>query len=219
MNRVRAIALMVSAGVIASCGGGSGSSGTTLQQADVDQLSASLADAFANASATQPSTLVGGAAQSIDAVLGDGAQRSGALTTSVAVNHATACPVDGHVTATGNVFAICPTPPATGSCNLSGAITFNFGDRTNNLNDCTYSNGLVVDGSLMVTLSGTASGGTVTLTETVTGSLELDRKGPTGGLVPIDVGGLSSCFVLLTAKLPERTITGSVCGQAVSRTF
>ncbi len=207
MTRRMAIALVVAVAFGVSCGGSDSTSSGTLQQADIDQMMNSIADAVANASGTTPT----------NALVAE--PRSASLSASAAVNHVVACPVDGHVTTTGNVFATCPTPPATGACTMSGAATINYGDVTNNLNDCTYANGLVVDGSLFVTLSGTANGTAITLSESLTGSLSLNRKGPTGGLVPLDLGGLSSCFVFLTAKLPERTITGDVCGNAVNRTF
>ncbi len=210
MTRRIAVAGLLSVALGAGCGGGGSSSGGSLQQADVDLISSSIADALANSGAssgTSSTALTVAVPQAAD------------LSTSAAVNYVVACPVDGHVTTTGNVFASCPTPPATGACTLSGAVTISYGDRTNNINDCTYANDLVVDGSLFLTLSGTASGTAITLSESLTGSLGLYRKGPTGGLVPIDVNGLSSCFVFLTAKLPERTITGDVCGVAVNRTF
>jgi hypothetical protein len=201
-----------------SCGGSSDSSGGgSVQQADVDQIASSLADAVASVSSAQSSGLTADGTSPTNALVAE--PRSARVSARAAVNHVVACPVDGHVTTTGNVFASCPTPPATGACTMSGAVTINFGDRTNNLNDCTYANGLIIDGSLFVTLSGTANGTAITLSESLTGSLSLNRKGPSGGLVPIDVGGLGSCFVFLTAKIPERTITGDVCGIAVNRTF
>lgn len=217
MSRKVAVALVIALAIGVGCGG-SGNSGTnaSLQQGDVDQIAGSIADAFASASSAQASGLVANDPSPVNALA---EPRSPGVSASAPVNHVVACPVDGHVTTTGNVFVSCPTPPATGACTMSGAVTINYGDRTNNLNDCTFSNGLVIDGSLFVTLSGTANGTAVTLTESLTGSVSLDRKGPTGGLVPLDLGGLSSCFVFLTAKIPERTITGDVCGVAVNRTF
>lgn len=192
-----------------ACGGGSDGGGG-LAQADLDQLTSTLSGALGSANGSAGVTA---AAPAVSAAL-----RS-ALSSSAAVNATTPCPVAGHVTALGNVYATCPTPPATGACTMAGALTFNFGDRTNNLQDCEYANGLIVDGTLNLTLSGTASGTAVTLEETVTGALSLDRKGPTGGLTPISINGLSSCFVFLTAKLPERTITGSICSQSVNVKF
>lgn len=218
MSKKMALATVVALAIGVGCGGsGSSSDGTSLQQSDVDQIANSIADAFANTSSAQASGLTASDSSQTSALVAE--PHSPDLSTSAAVNHVVACPVDGHVTTTGNVFASCPTPPATGACTMSGAITINYGDRTNNLNDCTFANGLVIDGSLFVSLSGTANGSAVTLTETLTGSVSLDRKGPTGGLVPLDLGGLSSCFVFLTAKIPERTITGDVCGVSINRTF
>jgi hypothetical protein len=213
MTRRIAVALLLPAVLSVSCGGGSDSTGGGLQQADVDHIANSLADALA---ASSGATGYGGSPTTALVVTGS---RTTDLSSSAAVNHVMACPVDGHVTTMGNVYASCPTPPATGACNLSGTVTISYGDRTNNINDCTYDNGLVIDGSLFLSLAGTANGTAVTLTESLTGSLGLYRKGPSGGLVPLEMGGLSSCFVFLTAKLPERTITGDVCGVAVNRTF
>lgn len=193
-----------------ACGGGNDGGGGGLAQADLDQLTTTLSGALGSANGSAGVTAAApGAATALRA----------ALATSVPVNATTPCPAAGHVTTLGNVYASCPTPPATGACTMSGALTFNFGDRTNNLQDCEYANGLVVDGTLNLTLTGTASGTAITLEETVTGALSLDRKGPTGGLTPVSINGLSSCFVFLTAKLPERTITGSVCSQAINVKF
>lgn len=212
MKRKTAVVLTMVAGLGVSCGGGSDSSGTGLQSADVNQIMSSVTDALSTS--TQSSALTGGTAPSTALVA-----RSADLTSSAPVNYVVACPVDGHVTTTGNVSATCPTPPATGACSFTGAITINYGDRTNNLNDCEFSNGLVIDGFLFVSLSGTGSGTAVTFTETVSGTLSLNRKGPTGGLVPISINGIGSCFVFLTANFPARTITGDVCGQSVNMTF
>ncbi len=217
MTRRMTVALVMVLAFGWSCGGGSdASSSGSLQQADIDQITNSIADALAKSNASSGAAAYGGSPTTALVVVDPS---STYLSTQAPVNYVAACPVDGHVTATGNVFASCPTPPATGACTMSGAMTVSYGDQTNNLNDCTYANGLVVDGSLFVSLSGTASGTAVTLTETLTGSLGLYRKGPTGGLVQLETGGLSSCFIFLTAKVPERTITGSVCGVAVTRTF
>lgn len=217
MTRRMGIALVMAAAFSVSCGGGGdASSGGGLQQADVDQITNSIADALAGTNASSGAAAYGGSPATALVVVDPGSRY---LSTKAAVNHVVACPVDGHVTTTGNVFATCPTPPATGACTMSGAVTVSYGDRTNNINDCTYASGLVIDGSLFLTLSGTANGTAITLTETLTGSLGLYRKGPSGGLVPLEMGGLSSCFIFLTAKLPGRTITGDVCGVAVSRTF
>ena len=185
--------------------GGSDSSANKLTQADVDQMSQTMSEAVASSNTT-PS-------------IRPRPDRGGNLTTTVPVSKVTPCPGGGHVTASGNIVVTCPTPPATGDCTIYGAVTFQYGDRTNNLNDCAYANGLVVDGTLNLTMTGGGSGAALKLTETINGLLSLNRKGPTGGLVPIEVSGLSSCFISLKAAVPAHTITGTVCGQAVNRTF
>jgi hypothetical protein len=127
------------------------------------------------------------------------------------VDFRTNCAAGGYVRGTGNVFVSCPDPPAGGACTTSGAVTFNFGDRTNNLEDCGVGSGLFVDGSLYMGLTGQDQSAKVTLT----GGLETARKGPSGGLVPFGM----PCWVNLEALSPQRTVTGSVCGFAVNRTF
>ncbi len=204
MSEFRRITAVVLAVAALSCGGGANDN--ELQGTDVDQIAATLAQSFGSTNAAQVAT-------------SSSSRRSNALTTSVPINVTTACPAGGHVTTGGTIVATCPNPPATGDCSVYGAVTFQFGDRTNNLNDCTYANGLVVDGTLYLTISGSGSGATLTLTETLNGGVELNRKGPTGGLIPISINGIHTCFVFLTAKVPERTITGTVCGRTVNRSF
>ena len=217
MTKRMAVTVAMVAGFSAACGGGSDSpSSTSLQQGDVDLIANSLATALAGANASGGVAAVGSTPTTALVVPSPDSRY---VATQAAVNYVAACPVAGHVTTTGNVFASCPTPPATGACTMSGALTVSYGDRTNNINDCAFANDLVIDGSLFISISGTAIGSALTLTESLTGSLGLYRKGPSGGLIPLEIGALNSCFILLTAKLPERTITGSVCGTAVNRTF
>lgn len=215
-NVAKGLALIASAALGLSCGG-SGSDSAGFQQADADQVAATLGGAMANvggATGAAPGHTAG-AATSLSATAALGS----ALSSQAALNFTTSCPAAGHVTTVGNFFASCPTPPATGACTFSGAATISFGDATNNLNDCAYDNGLVVDGHLNLMISGTGTPAAVTLSQSLVGTLSLNRKGPTGGLVPISVNGIGTCMVLLTAKWPERTITGSVCSVSVNRTF
>jgi len=204
---------ILTAGLAVSCGGsGSSSSDGDLQQADVDQIVATLTSALSSVSSTPTGVAASGAVAAY-------AEREVALSQSVPLNFTTACPAGGHVTTTGNFSVNCPTPPATGACSFAGLAKINYGDVTNNLNDCAFDNGLIVDGGLTLSMTGNGAGTNVNLTETLTGTLSLNRKGPTGGLVPINIGGIHACIIFLTAKFPARTITGSVCNQSVNATY
>jgi hypothetical protein len=217
MRNAKGLALIASVALAVSCGGPSSDDGG-LQQADAEQVAATLGGAMDSVSAT-PTNAAAGDAPRAATEWATSADLVNAFTSKAVLNFTTNCPAGGHVTTRGNFFVSCPTPPATGACTFSGAATINFGDATNNLNDCAYENGLIVDGGLNLMISGSGTAASVTLTETLVGGLSLNRKGPTGGLVPISINGIGVCMILLTAKLPERTITGSVCGLSVNRTF
>jgi hypothetical protein len=128
----------------------------------------------------------------------------------VAVKGTLACPVSGHVYSSGNYFASCPTPSTPGSCTISGVVNVNFGDTVSNAEDCIYPSGLVVDGGVTVMISGTDLATKLTFTSI----LCVARKGPTGGLVPLDI-----CVINLVARTPSGTLTGSICGQPINQTL
>ena len=85
-----------------------------------------------------------------------------------------------------------------------------FSNPTNNLDDCRTGMGLVLDGEFFLTIVATEP----QLTESINGMLEVARVGSGGGLVP-----LNSCFLRLRFSLPDRALTGTVCGRSVNRTL
>ena len=115
-----------------------------------------------------------------------------------AFGHTLNCPAGGHITITGNITI------------YTNAVTYistvNYGDRSNNLNDCLFSNGLVIDGTLYMNLVAYQTYGRTT----INGSLELGRKGPTNGIVPIE-----SCFIDLLYDTRIGKLQGTVCGDAI----
>jgi hypothetical protein len=115
-----------------------------------------------------------------------------------AFGHTIACPAGGHVTINGNITI------------YSNAVTYvstvNYGDRTNNLNDCQFGNGFVIDGTLYMNLVAYQTYGRTT----INGSLELARKGSTNGLIPIQ-----SCFINLLFDTRVNKLQGTVCGDPV----
>lgn len=113
------------------------------------------------------------------------------------------CAVSGHITYAGNITASATQT----SWSVYGGITFQVGDRTNNLNDCEVSAGAFVDGTLNFTIAGSNVDG---IGWTMNGSLESARKGPTGGLSP-----RGSCFVMLQMPRNGTRVTGTVCGQSI----
>ena len=115
-----------------------------------------------------------------------------------AFGHTISCPAGGHITISGNITV------------YSNAVTYistvNYGDRSNNLNDCQFSNGLVIDGTLNMNLAAYQTYGRTI----INGSLELARKGPSNGLIPIE-----SCFINLLFDTRVNKLQGTVCGDPV----
>lgn len=101
------------------------------------------------------------------------------------------CQAGGHVTVSGNLKTWCDewmyyTDPTvyctcTGEYHTQNALTFQFGDPTNNLNDCDEGGDVIIDGTIYVDASGTVDD----LTISITGTLGVNRRGPTGGLILI----------------------------------
>ena len=135
---------------------------------------------------------------------------------TAAVNDTKACPTAGHITYTGNLKTYCSswqyhTSPAvfcscTGDWNTANQLTFQFGDRTNNLFDCETS-GIILDGTVYVN----ATGKDTAIDLSINGSLSVNRRGPSGGLVP-----LNSCFINLLYKSSTGAWSGTICGRSVS---
>lgn len=119
----------------------------------------------------------------------------------------TACPVAGRITRSGNATVSGNTD--TNYWEMNALVTFHISDPTNNLNDCEASKGVILDGTLTLTLAGSSTKGGVGAT--VTGTIGVNERGPTGGLVP-----RGDCFVFLNVAVGASKATGSVCGHAVN---
>ncbi len=124
---------------------------------------------------------------------------------SLTPNGSVACPAAGHMNYSGNISG--DANATTGAWSMYGAVTFQYGSPTNNLDDCQVSADLFVDGTLYFTIAGTNAGTSWTLT----GTIDAARRGPTGGLVP-----RGSCRVFLNQAKGATKATGSVCGYAVN---
>lgn len=118
------------------------------------------------------------------------------------------CPAGGHVTWTGNDNS--SYDPDTGITYIATAIKMQYGDPTNNLNDCAVvKNDLILDGSLNLIISGKLPGEGVGAM--MNGTISINRRGPTGGLVP-----RGSCWIFLEIMRGTTKVTGTVCGRSVT---
>lgn len=114
-----------------------------------------------------------------------------------------ACPVAGRISYSGNVNITASETDAT----INGLIGFNVSDPTNNLYDCEVGNGIILTGSLVLTIAGSASAG---IGISLTGTINANRRGTAGGLVPAGGGR-----VFLSLPRGGTRVTGSVFGTAV----
>ncbi len=134
------------------------------------------------------------------------------------VSDSMACPAGGHITWSGNVNIYCnqwmyhnATQYVPEYCECTGEwrtgtmITFQYGDRTNNLNDCD-TGGVIVDGTVTFTMTGPADAPDFQYV----GVLTANRKGSTGGLRP-----LKSCIVNFGYWGASKTWHGTICGSTV----
>ena len=177
---------------------------------DSDELSASERSAIeSNVAGSMASASSNGGGSTGTRSVGGGGL-SLAVQQKTPISGETACPAGGRITQAGNITVTCPDPPNTGDCSVTGTIVVRYGDVSNNLNACRFSSGLVIDGGLNMTISGKGS----IIDVGMNGTLQLARKGPTNGLIP-----LRSCFIGLVARGATRTITGSVCGHSVNRRY
>ena len=103
-----------------------------------------------------------------------------------AINGSYACPAGGHITMVGNFYVNAQAGT------FSAQWTFNVGDRGNNLNDCDVG-GVIIDGSIYFSMSG----GQTSWSATMDGSLTVNRRGPSGGLIPIT----DACGIFLTFRM------------------
>lgn len=168
-----------------------------LSTADVNNISTALNGAFRAGLSTQTRQAVLSLDDSGTMSFSPGID----LQPEVAVNAQAACPGGGQISVTGNINV----DPQAGTFNA----LFNFlvGDPTNNLNDCDVGNGVIVDGRITVTLSGS----TAAWSGNMNGSLTINRRGPSGGLVRI----APSCSIFIS-YFTNGSASGTICGHSVS---
>jgi len=185
----------------ASCGGSDSGVTDPFNSTDLtDSEQAALATQLAGVASAVTSSAQG----SPTALTADGAPLRDAVTRTVTLNGAAPCAVAGHVTYTGNITVSASET----AWSVGGGVTFQMGDRTNNLNDCEVAPDVIMDGTLNFTIAGDNVEG---IGWTMNGTITANRRGPTGGLSP-----RGSCFVMLSLMRGASKVTGSVCGYAVN---
>lgn len=122
----------------------------------------------------------------------------------IAIDVESACAEGGRITASGNITIA--VNEDTGEATTFGQITIQVSDPTNNLNDCDVGGGIILDGTLYLTISGTDGD----ITMTLNGSIGINRRGSGGGLVPIT----DDCWIYITYS--GGNASGSICGHEVS---
>jgi hypothetical protein len=195
---------------------GSSGSGSSLTSTQVNAISAALTGAMSQSEAY--TTSLPGINSDVNINSTSVTCSSSGLTCTGTVNETYNCAAGGHITAKGNMSIYCTsttvvdgvTVCASGNdYNASMQITFYVSDPTNNLNDCNIGNGVVLDGTVSLSVSGNVQA----LTATITGTIDIDTVGTSGGLTPI----ASSCYILLDFPAGG-TPSGSICGNTVSAT-
>lgn len=191
--------------LIMACGGsGSDTSNplntTDLSETELDALAAQLQSTTSSAMASSSSPSLTLAPQ-LEQAFG---QVSSPVSFSYPISGVEACPIAGHITYSGNVSGSASET----AWSLYGLITFLVSDPTNNLNDCEVAAGVILDGTLTFTVSGNSTEG---VGASLTGTITVNSRGPTGGLVP-----RGSCYIFLNVPRGGSQATGTVCGHSVS---
>jgi len=127
------------------------------------------------------------------------------VTTQIAIDVESDCEGGGRITASGNITVT--VDEETGESTTSGQTTIQVSDPTNNLNDCDVGGGVILDGTLFLTISGTDSDITLTLD----GTIGINYRGSDGGLVPVT----DDCSIFITWD-SDGSGSGSICGHSVS---
>jgi hypothetical protein len=189
--------------VLAACGGGGGDevtdplSDNDLSEAEIVAVAAAVQGAANQGTASgAPTPSLAAKEWSAEAA------RSG----NIVLNGQYPCQVAGRVSWTGNVPWTADT--TTGAWTIGGGVVFQFGDRTNNLNDCQVAPDVILDGTLNFILSGNDVEG---VGSSLNGYINFNRRGPSGGLVP-----RGSCWVYVTVMRGATRATGTVCGHPVT---
>lgn len=117
------------------------------------------------------------------------------------------CPNSGYITWSGNInFSITSQDPLHWS--VAGVVTFHLSDAAISSNDCAVSTNAISGGTLTLMIAGNDVDN---VGVTLSGYVEVNSRGPTGGLVP-----RGSCWVALSIPRGGTQVTGSVCGRSVS---
>jgi hypothetical protein len=109
------------------------------------------------------------------------------------------CAVAGHITRSGNVTVTVGEDLA----NIYGLITFLISDPVNNLNDCQVAEGVILNGTITLTLAGDSDSG---VGLSVVGSIDINDK---------NFSKRGSCFVDIRLAKGSAVVTGTVCGEPI----
>ncbi|MFH1830612.1 MAG: hypothetical protein ABH871_07540 [Pseudomonadota bacterium] len=211
---------------LVACGSTSSSStdDATLTDADVQNVGAALYNSQST-TFTDIMNQFGTDSAATSAALGLAkTTRSGIIN----INRVDNCQVSGHITSTGdfNWSYSYPDYPATTpepSAYIRGQLMQQVSDPTNNLYDCEQSNDLILDGTIysQLTYDWTQSGGGQLVLST-DGTIGLNRRGPTGGLVMI----ASDCSIFFTVTInvspagaTSGSASGTICGESYYYSF
>lgn len=165
-----------------------------------------LPSALTSAEIDKVNTALGTGMNAIVAAYGTSGFSQGFAATYVQtfpLNGQVACPVSGRITYAGNFTVTASETNAT----IQGMTTFKVSDPTNNLNDCNVGDGLILSGTLTFTIAGSVTAG---VGFSLSGYINVNRRGLTGGLVPAGGG-----WVFLNLPRGGTRVTGSIFGTPI----
>lgn len=204
--------------LLACGGGGGGDPGSDLTPAEVNSISAALVGSMNGSSGGGSGTSLVADRTAATALAYSNTCSSSAWEFTAVPNDSYSCPGGGRISYTGNLKTSCTawtyhSSPVKycsdcSSWYTANSLTFQVSDPTNNLNDCDVGNGVILDGTLYLTATGTGTNIDISMT----GTIGVDRRGPTGGLVPIT----SDCSIFIYYTAATGKTTGSICGHPIS---
>jgi hypothetical protein len=206
---IKTFVLFVALSALASCGSDSTDSGNGFVTLSTTENAAVNADVVGGITEVQTALAAAQAGSGVPTALHVLPTIAGSFSQTWPINGTHPCALGGHITYTGNIAARASWNDETGaitSSYIGGLVSFAYSDATNNLNDCQVAADVFLNGTLSLMVSGDITGASVSLV----GSLEIDKRGPTGGLIP-----RGSCLINLQFPKGGTRVTGSVCGTAV----